>query len=70
MLLNAPYQGNVWWGLFAAFGTFLLVRVLLGFRRKRNAGEPVTVSEVIGASLVCLMFIGVAVYQILTHQRR
>jgi hypothetical protein len=68
MLLSAPYQGNAWWGLIAAFGAFLLVRVLLGFRRKRRAGKPVTVSEVIGAILFCLMFIGVSIYQVLTHQ--
>ena len=67
VLLDVPYQGNGWWVFVGVFSIVLLIRVLLGFRRKRNAGQPVDVRTVIAACIVFLGFCAVALFQLLTH---
>jgi hypothetical protein len=67
MLLDAPYQGNVWWASFAAFAALMLARILLGLRRRRRAGQKVEIRAVLIVSLFFLAFIIVAVSQVLSH---
>ena len=68
MLFSPTYQGNLWWGFMAILGVLLLGWVLLESRRKHRAGEPVKPGDLIRACLACLLFIGVAIYQVLTHR--
>ncbi len=68
VILDVPYQGNGWWAIVGFFSIILLFRVLLGFRRKRNAGQPVNVRTVIAACIVFLGFCAVAIFNVLSHQ--
>lgn len=68
VILDVPYQGNGWWIFVAAFSIFLLVRVLLGFQRKRNAGRTVDVRTVIAACITFLGFCAIALSQLLSHR--
>ena len=68
MVFSRTYQGNAWWTFCAVVSIVLLVRVALEFRRKHRAGEAVRSGDVIRTSVVFLMFLGIAIYQILTHQ--
>ncbi len=68
ILFSDRYQGNGWWIFFALFSLFILSQILLGVRRKRNAGMPVDSGEIITVCIFCLGFIAVAIFQVLTHQ--
>lgn len=68
MLLSVPYQGNVWWALFALGSLFALSYVLLRVRRGRRAGLPVDVQGLIITCVALLGFFAVSVFQVLTHK--
>jgi hypothetical protein len=68
MLFSPAYQGNAGWAGFGLFSLFLLAQVLLGARRRRNAGRPVDTRDTLRGCIVCLLFFAVAMYQVLSHQ--
>jgi hypothetical protein len=68
VILDVPYQGKAWWAFVGVFSIVLLFRVLLGFRRKRHAGQPVDVRKIIAACIVFLVFFADAIFQLLSHR--
>lgn len=66
-MIAHTYQGNGWWIAEAIFSLFLIVQVILGARARHKAGFPVDVKPVIGLCLGFLVFVALAVYQVLTH---
>jgi len=68
LLLDVAYQGNWWWALMGCASLLMLSYVLLKLKRKRKAGRPADVMDVI---VPCVFFLGVfalAVFQVLTHR--
>jgi heme/copper-type cytochrome/quinol oxidase subunit 1 len=63
----AAYQGNAWWILMGLLSLLLFSFFLLEVRRKRKIGMPVDAEEIITASIFCLGFLAVAIFQVLTH---
>jgi hypothetical protein len=66
-MLSQHYQGNGWWVAGGLLSLFLLSQILLGFWRDRKVGMPVDGKAVAGLSLVFLLFVVLAIYQVLTH---
>lgn len=52
VILDSPYQGDGIWIVFVVFSLFLLFFPLLAARRRRNAGQPVDVRELIAGCLI------------------
>jgi hypothetical protein len=67
VILDRPYQGDGIWVFFVLFSIFVVVRILLGARRKRNAGQSVDVRTVIVACLFFLGFCALGLFQLLSH---
>ena len=66
-MLSQHYQGNTWWimgGLFSLFVAFLVVR---NAWQRRKVGMPVDVAAVAGVSMGFLIFVALAIFQVLTH---
>jgi len=68
VLFSPSYQGNGWWLLFGLFSLFMLAHFLFGVRAKRRAGRSISIGEIVRGSVFLLMFVVVAMYQVLTHQ--
>ncbi len=66
-MIPQQYQGNMVWIGFGLFSLFMLSQVLWGAWRKRKVGMPVDVQSVVGFSLICLSFLALALFQVLTH---
>lgn len=67
-MLSHTYQGNSWWIAMALFSLFMMVQSLLQLRTKRKAGFPVEKIHVVQACVMWLLFVAMAVYQVLTHR--
>jgi hypothetical protein len=61
------YQGNAWWIAWGLFVLFLLSQALLSLRQKRKIGMPVGPRDVIAVCVVFLLFVALAIFQVLTH---
>jgi hypothetical protein len=68
MLFSASYQGNPWWIGLGLLSLLILSHALWSARGRRKAGIPVSTEEIVTACIVCLGFVGVAIWQVLTHQ--
>ncbi|MDB6106812.1 MAG: hypothetical protein JWO52_6811 [Gammaproteobacteria bacterium] len=68
MLFSASYQGNAWWIGLGLLSLLILSHVLLNARGRRKAGIPASSEEILAACFFCLGFVGVAIWQVLTHQ--
>ena len=66
-MIAHAYQGNGWWTALALFALFMMVQTLLSLRTKRKAGFPISTQQIIGACVMWLLFVAMAVYQVLTH---
>jgi len=66
-MIAHAYQGNGWWTAFALFALFMMVQTLLSLRTKRKAGFPIRTQQIIGSCVIWLLFVAMAVYQVLTH---
>lgn len=67
-MLPRHYQGNAWWIMFGIFSLFMMSHTLKSAWDKHKAGIPVDVSAVTGMCVFLLLFVAVAVFQVLTHQ--
>jgi hypothetical protein len=57
------------WIGFALLSLFLLSQVLWGVWQRRKAGMPVDVKAVVGVGLGFLLFVALAMFEVLTHDR-
>lgn len=68
LLLDVPYQGNWWWAVLGCGSLLMLSYALLRVKRKRKAGLPVDILDVV---VPCVVFLGVfalALFQVLSHR--
>jgi hypothetical protein len=67
-MLSRHYQGNTWWIMAGIFSLFMISYILKSARDKRKVGIPVDVAAVTGMCVFILIFVAVAIFQVLTHQ--
>ena len=67
-MIAQHYQGNMWWIGAGLMSLFMLSQLLWGLA-KVSSGMPVDVRPVVGLSLICLLFLAFALFQVLTHDR-
>lgn len=66
-MLSQHYQGTTWWIMGALFSLFMAFLVLRSAWQRRKVGMPVDVAAVAGLSTCFLIFVALAIFQVLTH---
>lgn len=66
-MLSQHYQGNTWWIMGGILSLFLAFLVLWDARQRRKVGMQVDVAAVAGVSACFLIFVALAIFQVLTH---
>jgi hypothetical protein len=67
VLLDLPYQGNIWWAFMGVFSILMLAHVLFRLRQRHRAGQKVYVNQVIGAIIIFSIFMVISISQVITH---
>jgi hypothetical protein len=68
LLLSNHYQGNVWWTFWGVLSLFIVIKGLLNLKRRRRLGESVDAQLIVGWVIFGLCFVGLAVFQVLSHR--
>ena len=66
-MLSQHYQGNTWWIMGALFSLFMAFLVVRNAWQRRKVGMPVDVTAVACVSMGFLIFVALAIFQVLTH---
>lgn len=66
-MLSQHYQGNTWWIMGGLFSLFMVFVVLWSAWQRRKVGMSVDVAAVAGVSMCFLIFVALAIFQVLTH---
>ena len=67
MVLSQHYQGNAWWIAGGLVSLFLAFQVFWSAWQERKVGMPVDFVAVAGVCACFLVFVALAIIQVLTH---
>lgn len=66
-MLSQHYQGNAWWIMGGLISLFMALQVFWSAWQRRKVGMPVDVAAVAGVCTCFLVFVVLAIFQVLTH---